>query len=148
MSNPNQAYVSSGVVIGGFSTTLYRPTDATLPTGPATNSTSLGTYLVESLTPNYNGILINRPAVDGGDNGFVLINGIIEGSARIQIATGTTPSPRNGDFFVVADASIDAVSNGAAVSRQFVLHSVQPEISTNSYRVISCSVRVDKNPQP
>ena len=146
MSNPNQAYVSGGVVIGGFSTTLYRTTDGTVAAGPNTNSTSLGTYLVESLSPNASAIVVNRPAVDAGENGFVIVNGPIEGNVKIQIATGVTPTPRNGDFFVVLDASIEADSNGAAVSRQYVIHGVSGEISAGTYRYVTASVRVDKSP--
>lgn len=139
MATPNQAYLSNSVPFGGFSVSILRPTD---PDSPTSNPTTLGTYLVESITPSYNGILGKRPAVDGGDNGWWLVNGTIEGSGTIQLPTLTSPTLKNGDYFTVT--SIEADANGAAVSRKFVIHSPSTTISTSDYRKQNVSVIVDR----
>lgn len=143
----NAAYVSNGVPFGGFSTSLIRPSD---PLNPGTNPTTLGTYVVETITLNHQGILGNRPAADGGDNGWFLVNGPIEGSATIQIASSTAPTPQNGDYFSltvdVNGQNVEVDSAGAQVTRRVVLHSIGLPVGIGEYRKVSCSVRVDKFP--
>ncbi len=143
----NAVYVSAGVPFGGLTgVTIYRPT---APLTPGTAPTTLATnYVIESVTPTNNTIMGKRPAADGGDNGWWMVAGTIEGSAVMQIPSGTSPTPVGGEFFVVTTdvngQNVEVDSAGAQVSRRFVIHSPAESVSTTEYRKISCSVIVDK----
>lgn len=135
MSTPNQAYVSGSVPFGGLTVNIYRLSD------PDSNSSGvlLGAYKVESATPNITATLNKRPDIDGGKNGWWLINGDTEGSAVIQRATAATPSILTGDYF---EAGIRRDASGNAVTERFVIYNPS-EPQDASYRKVSCSIIVD-----
>lgn len=135
MSTPNQQYVSKQVPFGGITVEVFRLTD------PADNNSgaSLGNYKVESISPNRSSILNKRPDVDGGKNGWWIVEGDVEGSAVLQRNIATTPSLESGDYF---SASVRINSAGVAVAERFVIHNPTEEVGA-SYRKVSCSVIVD-----
>jgi len=135
MSTPNQAYVSGSVPFAAFTANIYRLTD------PDDNNSGvlLGAYKVESATPNITATLNKRPDIDGGKNGWWLINGDTEGSAVIQRANAATPSILTGDYF---EAGIRRDASGNAVTERFVIYNPS-EPQDASYRKVSCSIIVD-----
>jgi hypothetical protein len=132
MALPNQAYIANGVPYGGLLVEIFRNQD---------NPQSLGTYKCESFTPTENGIVLDRPDIDGGDNGFAVTKGAITGSALIQLATDATPTLEIGDYFSV---SVKRDINGNGVNQRAVITSVGHAAEMQSYRKQSCNVRVDK----
>jgi hypothetical protein len=139
-ATPNQKYVSKQVPFGGVTVEIFRLAD---PNDNATGA-SLGNYKVESISPSRSSTLGKRPDVDGGKNGWWIVNGDVEGSAVIQRAVATTPSLLNGDYFsasVRVDNSL-APNGGVPIAERFVIHSPSEETGA-SYRKISCSVIVD-----
>lgn len=137
MSTPNQAYVSGSVPFGAFTAAVYRLSNVD-DTG---SGVLLGNYKVETATPNRSAILNKRPDVDGGQNGWWLVNGDVEGSAVLQRSVATTPSLLTGDYF---EAALRYDSSGAAVTERFVIHSPSEEAGA-SYRKVSCSIIVDQS---
>lgn len=133
------AYNSGGVPYGGLTVTCKRPTvDSNgVPTG---GSSTLGTYLVESCGPTTAAVLNKRPGVDGGKNGWWMVDGDTEGAVEIQLATTETPHLQNGDYF---DADIRVDANGDPVTERFVMHDMSPAIATTQYRKQSGQVIVD-----
>jgi hypothetical protein len=134
MPTPNEVYNSGQVPHGGFFAKIYRG-----QTAPAL----LGTYLVESAAPSPNAVETDRPHTDGGDNGFVLVDGKKEGAATIQRAAAATPSLKNGDFFKTSVIEVD--SAGAAVTEIYVIKGPSQDTDA-SYRKQSCTIRQDKQP--
>lgn len=137
MSNPNQKYVSAGVQFGGVTVEIFRLAD------PTSNSSgaSLGTYKVESLGAAPSAVVGKRPDIDGGQNGWWIVDGDIEGSAVIQRAAAATPSLENGDYF---EAALRVSSAGTGVTERFVIHNPM-ETADAQYRKVSCSVIVDQS---
>lgn len=135
MSTPNQVYVSNQVPFGGFFINLYRG---------QSSPTLLGVYRVEQCNPTPAAVEGQRPDIDGGDNGWWLCNGIIQGPITLQVATSLTPTPANGDFFKTSVIFRD--SSGTAVTQILVLKSPAPDVSTNTYRKFTGQVQVDQFP--
>lgn len=133
MSTPNQAYVSNAIPFGGITVEVFRN---------QANPASLGNYLVESISVAQGSIVGKRPGVDGGPNGFWIVNGDREGSITLQLAIDTTPSLENGDFF---SASIRRDAAGAAVSERFVLHNLTRPVGMQEYGKQTGSVIVDQH---
>lgn len=84
----SDAYNDGGIPANGFSADIKRGA-----------STAVGTYLIEGFTPDRPGVLVTRPNVVGGPNGFCLNGGQPTGSGTLQIATTTTETPKIGDWF-------------------------------------------------
>ena len=135
MATENQVYVSKGVPFGGLFVEIFRLSD------PDNNGSgvSLGTYLLESITPQDSAVLGKRPGTDGGKNGWWLVEGDVEGSAVIQRNLEATPAVQNGDYF---EASIRVSSAGAGVSERFVIHTPGHQVDAG-YRKQNVSVIVD-----
>lgn len=131
---PNQVYVSNSVPFGGFFINLYRGQSA-----PAL----LGVYRVTSFTPQRAAVVTDRPDVDGGDNGWTMVAGVIEGGINIQLATDATPTVQPGDFFKTSVIFRNAA--GAATEQIVVVKEIGPNID-QSYRTQSGSARVDQFP--
>lgn len=140
MSSENLAYRSKGVPYGGLFVTVYRLAD------PDDNGSgvSLGTYLLESCTPQDSATLNKRPGTDGGKNGWWLVNGDVEGQAVFQRNLETSPSLKNGDYF---DAGIRVGDDGVAVEERFVIHTPSHQVDSG-YRKQSVSVIVDDQAAP
>jgi hypothetical protein len=126
-------YNSNNVPQGGLFAEFFRGQGA-----PA----SLGTYLIESITPTVSVTLNKRPGVDGGENGWWMVDGDIEGSITVQRATDVTPTLQNGDFFT---AAIRVNAAGEAISERFVLHGMSQEKAMGAYSKQSGSVIVDQH---
>lgn len=60
---------------------------------------TLGTYILESITINRPTSKISRPDQIGGPNGFVLVNKEEDGSCVVQYASSSATWPKNGDWF-------------------------------------------------
>lgn len=135
MPTPNEAYNSNSVEHGGFYAKFYRSR-----TSPAL----LGEYIVETADITDEVIEIDRPDVDGGDNGFVWVNGKTEGPATVQLASSSTPTIKNGDYFKYSKFSKDAA--GAGETRYFVAKGVSHPRSTGDYRKQTLTLREDKHP--
>jgi len=134
---PNMKFNSGGVPQGGIYVDIYRPSD---PQNPNGGGEKLGTYLLESCTPKTGGGLTKRPDIDGGPNGWFIIDGDVEGSATIQRNVAVTPTLENGDYF---DAGIRISATGAVLDERFVIH--QPDRPVDAgYRKMSVSVIVDQ----
>lgn len=129
---PSNAYTSNAVPHGGIFVEVYRDRN---------NPVLLGNYLVESISVTQTAVLIERKDFDGGDNGWAIVNGTIEGSITIQLATNVTPSLQNGDFF---SASIRRDINGNAVAERFVIHGMARPMGTTEYAKQTGSVKVDQ----
>ncbi len=97
---------------------------------------------MESSTPTDQAVVVDRPHLDGGDNGWVLVKGKTEGPAKFQQATAATPTLRNGDMFKTTKFSNDASSVGEA--RYFAIMNIAYSIEANGYRSYSCTIREDK----
>lgn len=139
---PNQVYVSNSVPFGGFFATLYR--NSTTPVVLDSKASAGKTfYRIESCSLSPKGDLKERPDVDGGDNGWTLVNGPIEGSITIQLPNDGSPTPANGDFFKTSVLFRDAT--GAAIAQIVVITNVSITADQN-YRKITGSVRVDQFP--
>lgn len=139
MTTPNQAYVSNSVEFGGLLVTLYR-----YLSGQSVAPTSMGVYILESANPATEAVTGDRPGVDGGDNGFWIVNGKTEGAATLQVATSATPTPINGDIFRVNQFYVD--ENGTGVDSYYVVENPQPTVSTTEYRKVTCTIREEKFP--
>jgi hypothetical protein len=137
MPTPNQAYVSNQVPFGGFFIKVYRNQSSPTQLGSAD-------YILETASPTDEVVEGDRPGTDGGDNGFWLVNGKTEGPAVIQLASASTPTLKNGDFFKCSLFSTD--SAGAGEARYFVIKSTSPTIGTNDYRKQSVTLREEKFP--
>ncbi len=135
------AYNSNNIPKGGLSVVFYRPISGDAP-GAAGADTLLGTYLVESLTPTESATVNKRPNTDGGENGWWIVAGDVEGAIKVQLATTATPWLTNGDYFETATLFIN--SAGAGVNRRFVVHGMAPEVSS-AYRSQSGNVIVDQH---
>lgn len=135
MATTNQNYVSKGVPFGGLFVEIFRLADV----DDNDSGVSLGTYLVESITPQDSAVLGKRPGTDGGKNGWWLVTGDTEGSAVIQRNIVTTPCVQNGDYF---EASIRVDDAGAGVEERFVIHTPGHQVDAG-YRKQSVSVIVD-----
>jgi hypothetical protein len=134
-ATPNLKYNSGAVPFSTFFVDIFRLAD------PGDNATGakLGQYLVESMTPTDSSIVQKRPNIDGGKNGWQIVEGDCEGSITIQRNVQATPSLKNGDYF---DAALRVGSDGAPVTERFVLH--QPAHSFDAgYRKQSMSFVVD-----
>ncbi len=129
------AYNSNQVPFAGFSVNVYR--DQSSPT-------LLGVYLLESASPTPAAVTIDRPATDGGDNGWALVTGRTEGAAVFQLATSASPTLQNGDFFKTSKFSV--TSGGVADPKYFVILSPSLAVGTTEYRKQSCTIREDKFP--
>lgn len=136
--SPNMKFNSGAVPQGSIFVDIYRPTD---PQQPNTGGAKLGTYRLESLSPKTGGTLHKRPDIDGGQNGWWIIDGDVEGSAVIQRNVAATPTLENGDYF---DAFARIGSDGTPVAERFVIHVPDRPLDVN-YRKISVSVIVDQN---
>src|ERR1041385_3641252 len=95
MSTPNQKYVSKAVPFGGIYVDIYRLADP----GDNTSGAKIGRYLVESATPSDSAMVNKRPDIDGGKNGWWIVEGDTEGSAVIQRNVAATPSLKNRESF-------------------------------------------------
>ena len=137
MSLPNSKYNSGGVPHGGIFVDVYAPTD---PENPNNGATKVGTYRLESCTPKAGSTLTKRPDIDGGPNGWYIVDGDIEGNANFQRNLTTTPTLENGWYF---DAGIRIDKTGATVNERFVVHSPDRPIEVG-YRKMACSVIVDQ----
>lgn len=138
MSNtPNTKAISGGVPFGGQFVDIFRLTNA----GDNTSGVKLGRYLIESVTPSVTAALHKRPNIDGGKNGWYIVEGDTEGSATIQRNTGATPSIGNGDYF---DAAVRVGADGNPVPERFFIYQPNPNIDMN-YRKVSVNVIVDTN---
>lgn len=126
---------TSGQGSSGF-ITIYRPTSGEDPGG---GSTTLGTYLLESLTPKYGATLNKRPDGDGGPNGFWIVSDNVEGQAIFQMSSAASPTLANGDYF---NASVRVDSGGTPVSERFVIYDVGQNLDAG-YRKQAVSVIVD-----
>lgn len=135
MSQPNQAYVSKGVPYGGLYVEVFRLADVE----DNDSGVSLGTYLLESITPQRSAVIGKRPDTDGGKNGWWMVNGDTEGSAVFQRNVETTPTLQNGDYF---EAAIRVNDAGAGVSERFVIHTPAHQVDAG-YRKQNVSVIVD-----
>lgn len=135
MAYPTAAFNSNSVPFGGFSITLWR-TQAT--------PTQIGTYILESCSPTFNAVTIDRPGTDGGDNGFTVVDGKYEGQAVLQLATNATPMPQNGDMFLTSLLGVSSAGSGEA--KYFTIINPSPGVSTSDYRKVTCTIRQDKYP--
>lgn len=135
MPTPNEAYNSNSVPFAGFTVRIFRNRD---------NPVQIGEYILESASPADSANVIDRPAADGGDNGFVVVNGKTEGNAVFQLPAVGSPTLKNGDMFRCSKFSNDA--NGNAEVRYFVVHNPSPTIGMQEYRKQSCTIREDKFP--
>ena len=138
MELPNSKYSSGGVPHGSIFVDIYRPAD---PEAPNAGGAKLGTYRLESLTPKRGSILTKRPDIDGGTNGWFIVDGDIEGSVTIQRNVAATPTVENGDYF---DAGVRIDANGSTINERFVIHSPDRPVEIG-YRKMSTSVIVDLN---
>jgi hypothetical protein len=136
MGTPNLKFKSRGVPQGGIFVDIFRPTD---PESPNDGSTKLGTYRVESCVPKTTSTLTKRPDIDGGKNGWFIVDGDVEGNAVIQRNVKTTPTLESGDYF---DAGIRIDANGGTVNERFVIHGPDRPVDAG-YRKMSVSVIVD-----
>ncbi len=134
------SYNSNAIPKGGLSVTFKRPLNGDAP-ADATASV-LGTYLVESLTPTESATVNKRPNTDGGENGWWIVAGDVEGAIKVQLATTATPWLTNGDYFETSSLFIGADGNG--VNRRFVVHGMAPDVSA-AYRSQSGNVIVDQH---
>jgi hypothetical protein len=136
MGSPNVKYNSGAVPHGGIFIDCYRPID---PENPNGGGVLLGTYRLESISPKPGATLTKRPDIDGGKNGWFIIDQDTEGNALIQRNVATTPTLANGDYF---DAGLGVDAAGAVVNERFVVHG--PDRPADSgYRKMSLSVIVD-----
>lgn len=134
MPTPNEVYNSNSVPAGSSFVNVYRN---------QAHPVLLGVYLFESLNPTPSAVVTDRPHVDGGDNGFKVVNGKKEGGAVFQRAAEATPSLKNGDFFKISTVEVDAA--GAGVAEYYVITSPSQDIEVG-YRKQSATVRQDKFP--
>ncbi len=132
------AYVSNNVPFGGLSVSVSRPTSGANPSGGAS---VLGTYLIESMTPTRGVVEGTRPGTDGGDNGWWLVNGPIEGAIVAQLAITATPTLEPGDYFESSAIYYGADGNG--VNKRFVFKEMGIAVETTGYRKQSGSFKVD-----
>ncbi|MDE2103924.1 MAG: hypothetical protein KGL39_42200 [Patescibacteria group bacterium] len=137
MGLPNSKYNSGGVPHGGIFVDIYRPTD---PENPNNGGAKLGTYRLESLTPKRGGKLTKRPDIDGGQNGWFIVDEDVEGNATIQRNVAATPTVENGDYF---DAGVRIDATGNTVNERFVIHAPDRPIEMG-YRKMAVSVIVDQ----
>lgn len=128
----SDAYNTNSVPHGGLLADIYRGQAAPV---------LLGTYKVESLAPTVNGVIVDRPEIDGGDNGWVAVEGSVTGSAVIQLATNATPTLAIGDFFT---AAVRRDTSGNSINEVFVITQVGHAFEMNNYRKQSVNVRVNK----
>ena len=137
MGLPNAKYNSGGVPHGGIFVDIFRPTDAE---NPNAGGAKLGTYRLESLTPKRGHTLTKRPDVDGGPNGWYIVDGDIEGSAVIQRNVAATPTVENGDYF---DAGVRIDASGATINERFAITGPDRPVEA-AYRKMSVGVIVDQ----
>jgi hypothetical protein len=132
---PNQVFVANSVPSGGFFADFYR-----FATGGA-SATKLGTYRVMSFSPSREATVTDRPDIDGGDNGWTMIAGKIEGSITVQLATDASPTLQAGDAFTTSVIFRDP--SGTALPIMCVLGSMSTNIDTSA-RAQTGTARVNK----
>lgn len=130
---PNEVYSSNETESGGFFAKVYRGKAAPV---------LLGTYLIESADPTPETVEVNRPHVDGGDNGFKWVDGKKEGPITAQRAANAA-TLKTGDFFKTSVISFDAA--GAGETEIYAIKS--PSQTTGAgYRSQSATMRQEKFP--
>jgi hypothetical protein len=137
MGLPNAKFNSGSVPHGAIFVDIYRPND---PENPNNGATKLGTYRLESLSPKRSSTMSKRPDVDGGPNGWYIVDGDVEGSAVIQRNVAATPTVENGDYF---DAGVRINADGSTANERFVIYSPDRTVDMG-YRKMSVSVIVDQ----
>jgi hypothetical protein len=136
---PNLKYNSNSVPFGGVYVDVYRPT-AQDANGNPNASVKLGIYLMESHSPKRAHISQDRPDTDGGDNGWSLVAGKVEGSATFQRNVNVTPTLDTGDYF---DVYYTVDQNGNPVAGRFVI--MDPDWAKETgYRKMACTTRLDQ----
>jgi len=137
---PNQVFVANAVPSGGFFAKIYRPGYDNSGTLVFTQL-SASPYRVLSFSPQRDSSVVDRPDIDGGDNGFTVVAGKIEGSITIQLATDGSPTLQPGDCFKTSVVFRDTA--GASVAQMIVLTGMSINIDTSA-RAMSGTGRVNK----
>lgn len=105
----------------------------------------LGTYRVTSASLARMAVGGERPDIDGGDNGWWLVKGKIEGGITLQLDTDASPTLELGDFFKTSVIFRDAAGN--PVTQICVLNNPGPvSVEANGFRAQAGSARVDQFP--
>lgn len=141
MENPPSVYNSNQIPFGGLNVTVYSNSVAAA-TGVNTG-TLVGVYACTDANPTPEAVIIDRTNISGGDGGWVMVNGKIQGSATIQLATNATPSLQNGWYF---DAAF-FVSNAtppADITKRWVISNPGPVIAANGARQQTCTIICDQ----
>lgn len=92
--NPStqQAYNSNSVQYGSKIQTIKRGATRGV-------ATTVGVYILDSISVNRPAGRIEKPDEIGGDNGWVLVNKVVTGSCVVQMGPSTDNWPHNGDWF-------------------------------------------------
>lgn len=136
---PNQAFVAGSVPSGGFFASIWRPTVAA--DNSVTWSQLIAAIRVMSFSPNKEALTVDRPDIDGGDNGWTMTAAKIEGSITLQLPNDATPTLQPGDAFVTRVIFRD--STGTPVPQMFVLGSMSINMDPNP-RAMTGNARVNK----
>lgn len=136
---PNQVFVANSVPSGGFFANFYRP--SVDGAGVVTFGDPFGTYRVLSFSPNREAAVTDRPDIDGGDNGWTMVAGKIEGSITVQLPTDGVRNLKPGDVF--ATSVVFRSATNTPVKQMVVLSSMSTNMDTSA-RAQSGTARVNK----
>jgi hypothetical protein len=114
---------------------------AAVKTGPGAG-TSVGSYVLESLTLNYESAVIKRKDEIGKQNGFTIVKtGGGTGSGVMQIATASTARPDIGSWF-----SFTPNGGTGGVAEQWVIASYGQPFGNDAYYKITVNLDLSPNP--
>lgn len=126
------AYASNAPVYGGLVIHLYRP---------GATPTDLGQAILESASPSESSVKGERTNELGGENGWWLVDGPVEGSATIQVKDASSPTIHTGDYF---DAGIRHDATGASTTERFVIFNPGITVDQGGARKMTCSIKLDR----
>jgi hypothetical protein len=130
----NPVYTDDGMPLGAIALTDIK---RGLKASPTTIAASA---VLENWTFNDASDLLTRPDQIGGPNGFNIVGKQPTASGKIQIATATTETVKNGDWF-----SYVRDGKSGATAEIWVIYNIADVHDYGTYRHVTCSAALSYN---